>query len=140
VPSLATSPAEGAITSRGERILVVEDDIDTRGVLAYALSHEGFVVETASDGEHGLEVARAWRPDVVLADLLMPRLGGNELAAAMRRDPVLRRIPLVSMSASPVGLGPPSAFAHIAKPFAIGDLVLALRAALLSVVHRTAGR
>jgi two-component system phosphate regulon response regulator PhoB len=118
------------IEVRGERVLVVEDDPDTREVLAYALAGEGFVVIAAPDGERGLEVARAWRPDVVLLDVLMPRVSGNEMAAAMRRDPALLGIPIVSMSASPAELGPPSARAHVPKPFSVSDLARALRDAL----------
>lgn len=118
------------IEIRGERVLVVEDDTDTREVLAYALSREGFIVITAPDGERGLEVARAWRPDVVLLDVLMPRLSGNAMADAMRRDVTLRGVPVVSMSASPAELGPPTARSHVPKPFAIAEIVTALRQAL----------
>jgi two-component system phosphate regulon response regulator PhoB len=114
----------------GERVLVVEDDADTREVLAYALTSEGFVVLSAPDGERGLELARAWRPDVVLLDVLMPRLSGVEMAAAMHRDPALRTIPVVSMSASPTELGPPTATAHVPKPFHVAEIAGALRGAL----------
>jgi two-component system phosphate regulon response regulator PhoB len=119
------------IEVRGERVLLVEDDPDTREVLAYALASEGFVVIVAPDGERGLEVARAWRPDVVLLDVLMPRVSGNEMAAAMRRDPALHGIPIVSMSASPAELGPPAARAHVSKPFALSEVARALRDALV---------
>lgn len=114
----------------GERVLVVEDDEDTREALVWALSHEGFVVEAAPDGERGLELARSWHPDVVLVDLLMPRLSGTDVAAALGRDPVLRRVPVVSMSASPVELAPPTASRHVPKPFGLAEVIGALREAL----------
>jgi two-component system phosphate regulon response regulator PhoB len=118
------------VSGPGERVLVVEDDEDTRDVLAYLLAQEGFTVAAAPDGERGLELARAFEPDVVLSDLLMPHLGGAEMAAAMLRDPRLRTVPVVSMSAAPAHLRPPSAAFHVPKPFAVAELVAALRAAL----------
>ncbi len=112
-----------------KRILIVEDDTDTREILAYALVHDGFDVEEAPDGERALEVMRERRPDLVLLDLWMPRLGGREVMEAMQRDPSLSGVPVVTISASPAET-PSIAFGHVEKPFAVEELKDAIRLAL----------
>jgi len=115
------------------RILIVEDDADTREVLTYALVQDGFDVEGAPDGERALEMMRARRPDLVLLDLWMPRLDGREVMEAMQRDPSLSGVPVVTISASPVET-PSAAFAHVQKPFAVAELKEAIRFALVRPV------
>ncbi len=124
-----TPSGDGTELTR-KRILVVEDDQDTRDVLVYTLEREGFDVSAAPDGERGLEAMRARRPDLVLLDLLMPRLGGREVLSAMRRDPALSAIPVISVSASPAETRPAAVLAHIPKPFGIRELVEAVTLAL----------
>lgn len=112
----------------GFHVLVIEDDADTRAVLTYVLEHEGFSVESASDGERGLEAIRTLRPDLVLLDLLMPRLGGGEVALALERSPELRHIPVITVSASPLERRPAHARAHLVKPFRLHELLELIRA------------
>lgn len=79
------------------RVLVVEDDLDTRELLADRL-RPLYKVVTAVDGEEALEVARRQPPDLVLCDVVMPRLDGLELLRLMRDDPVLARAAFIFMS------------------------------------------
>lgn len=81
-------------------ILVVDDDHDTRAVLGELLTSDGFVVHVARDGRHALQVlAHIERPDLILLDYLMPVMSGSNFLARKRRNPRLRTIPVVLLSA-----------------------------------------
>ncbi|PTU46721.1 DNA-binding response regulator [Paenibacillus polymyxa] len=62
-----------------KRILIADDEASIRNALAYALKREGFLVETAVDGEDALEKVRLFHPDVLILDVMMPKLGGYEV-------------------------------------------------------------
>jgi two-component system OmpR family response regulator len=82
------------------RILVVEDDQTLRDVIAEALLEDDYAVETAGNGQAALELARQWRPDLVILDLMMPHVDGEQVAAALRRVDGLASIPIIVVSAS----------------------------------------
>ncbi|MBM3316069.1 response regulator [candidate division WOR-3 bacterium] len=82
------------------RILLAEDEIDIALVARTRLEVNGFEVITAGDGETALARARESRPDLVLLDLKMPRLGGEEACRRLKADPELRDIPVIIFSAS----------------------------------------
>lgn len=67
------------------RILVVEDDPDQYDALAFALDAAGYAVEHARDGSEALAVMRRFQPDVVVTDLVMPGMSGEDLVRAIRR-------------------------------------------------------
>jgi CheY-like chemotaxis protein len=67
-------------------VLVVDDDPVHRDVVSEILTAEGYAVDLAADGEAGLAAARARRPDVILLDLLMPRMDGASFLQELRRD------------------------------------------------------
>lgn len=69
------------------RVLVVDDDQDVRSVLFAALSDEGYEVATAADGEEAIEAVRRRRPDVILLDLMMPRVSGWGFTERYAREP-----------------------------------------------------
>jgi len=81
------------------RVLVVDDDPVILELLRINFEIEGFEVFSASDGQEGLERARADRPDVVLSDIMMPRLDGLQLLARLRDDPATAGVPVVLLSA-----------------------------------------
>ncbi len=82
-------------------LLVIDDELPIRQNLARFLSLEGHQVLQAADGEAGLALALGEpRPDLVLCDVMMPRLNGYELLAALRADPRGRDLPFVFLSAS----------------------------------------
>ncbi len=79
-------------------VLVVEDEEDLR-YLAGELIHElGYSVLTASNGEQGLAMTQRFHPDLVLADVVLPRLGGREMCLKIKENPATRQIPVVIMS------------------------------------------
>jgi diguanylate cyclase (GGDEF)-like protein len=82
-----------------QRILVVDDHRSTRDVLAALLGDEGYAVTTAEDGTAALRQAQAVAPDLILADLEMPDLGGLGLLRRLRADPRLAEVPVIIMSA-----------------------------------------
>ena len=81
------------------RVLVVEDNPDSRTFLATLLKIKGFIVDTAADGLEGLKRALAERPDIIISDLSMPRLDGVQMLRILRQMPACRSIPVVAISA-----------------------------------------
>jgi two-component system cell cycle response regulator DivK len=77
---------------------LIEDNENNRYLLRLLLEHAGFEVVMAGDGRSGVELARLESPDVILLDIQMPEMDGYEVAAALKSDPVLARIPIVGVS------------------------------------------
>jgi CheY-like chemotaxis protein/anti-sigma regulatory factor (Ser/Thr protein kinase) len=80
-------------------LLIIEDDADSRELLQRTLEADGWLVQTAADGVEGLERLRLDQPQIVLLDLMMPRLDGFEVLAHMDRDELLRKIPVIVLTA-----------------------------------------
>ncbi|RYC32387.1 PAS domain-containing sensor histidine kinase [Lichenibacterium minor] len=80
------------------RILVVDDDPAARDLLARFLKREGFAVTGAADGQAGLTLARALRPQAILLDVEMPKMDGWSVLHALRQDPALVDTPVVMVS------------------------------------------
>ncbi len=120
-------------TERGGRVLVIEDERPMRTALQDCLEAEGYRVLTASDGEQGLARAIAERPDVVLLDLMMPRLDGFALAAKLRA--LGHQVPILMLTAKGLvqdrvaGLDA-GADDYLVKPFSTDELLARLRALL----------
>jgi CheY-like chemotaxis protein len=76
-------------------VLVVDDDPGTREMIRRALTREGWSVREAEDGDTGLEEVARSRPAVVLLDLMMPRMDGFQMLAALRRSELTRDVPVV---------------------------------------------
>ncbi len=114
------------------RILLVEDDPSIREVTALGLRAAGSTVATAADGVEGLDRWRAERPDLVLLDVMLPRLDGLEVLRAIRREATT---PVVVLTARAdtidvvVGLES-GADDYVKKPFEMPELVARVRAAL----------
>jgi DNA-binding response OmpR family regulator len=80
------------------RILVAEDDRFLRKAAATALKRQGFTVLEAVEGEEALRVARAEAPDLILLDLIMPKLQGFEVLRALKADAATAAIPVIILS------------------------------------------
>ena len=83
----------------GKRILVVDDEADSREMLATYFQLEGFDVAEAADGYEAVERALAEPPDLVVMDMAMPVLDGLDSTRAMRLHDPLRRVPIIALTA-----------------------------------------
>ncbi len=80
------------------RVLLAEDDRFLRKAAETALKRQGFTVLPAVDGEEALRMARAETPDIVLLDLIMPKLQGFEVLRSLKADPATAKIPVIILS------------------------------------------
>lgn len=115
------------------RILVIEDELPMRTALEDCLSAEGFRVMSATDGERGLDRALKERPDVILLDVMMPKLDGFALCAELRRlghaTPVLMLTAKGQVRDRVNGLDC-GADDYLVKPFSTDELLARVRALL----------
>ena len=110
-------------------ILVVDDETNLRHTLAYALRQEGFEVLTAEDGETALESFKANAPELVILDLMLPKLDGLEVCRRIRRQsdvPILMLTARDSELDRVVGLEI-GADDYLVKPFSMRELVARVR-------------
>lgn len=91
------------MTDGNRTILVVDDQADERVIQRAMLSHLGYAVREAADGESALADAAADPPDLVLLDVAMPRMDGFEVCRRLRADPRTREVPVLLFTASVVG-------------------------------------
>jgi len=109
-------------------VLVVDDDPVIQKLLQVNFEMEGYTVITAGDGLEGLERARAERPDVIICDIMMPRMDGLEVTRALKGDPDTQGIPILLLSAkaqqADVAAGQATgADDYVTKPFDPLDLL-----------------
>jgi two-component system, OmpR family, response regulator MprA len=119
-------------TARDPRVLVVEDDEEIAHALQRSLRLEGYEVRLAGDGEAALEQASAFRPDLVILDLGLPKLDGMEVARRLRRGddvPILMLTARDALKARVEGLDA-GADDYLVKPFERQELLARLRALL----------
>jgi len=79
-------------------VLLVEDSKFLKITAERLLTKSGFIVVTAQDGEEALRIVRETPPDVVLLDMLLPKLGGQQVLMALKEDPVTAGIPVIILS------------------------------------------
>ena len=135
--ALATELSDETLVARGEgeRIILADDNADLREYVRRLLTAQGYIVEAFSDGEAALEAARRKRPDLILSDVMMPRLDGFELLAQLRQDQRLRDLPIILLSARAgeearvEGLDA-GADDYVNKPFSARELLARVRANL----------
>lgn len=82
-----------------QTILVVDDETDLLDLIEYNLHKEGFKVLKAENGEEGIKVAKEHRPDLILLDIMMPKMDGLEAVEIMRKDEDLQKTPIIFLTA-----------------------------------------
>ncbi|MBM4147589.1 MAG: response regulator transcription factor [Lentisphaerae bacterium] len=119
----------------GKDILVVEDEADIAAILAHNLEREGFSASVAADGEQALKAVARRIPDLILLDLMLPRMDGLEVCRRLKRDPAHAAIPVIMVTAKGddadvvVGLEL-GADDYIVKPFSVKVVCARVRAIL----------
>jgi two-component system phosphate regulon response regulator PhoB len=123
-------------TVSSKRILVVEDEKDVVDLLSLNLRKAGgFTVVSASDGAIGLGKARDEKPDLIILDLMLPKMSGLEVCKILKTDPGTRQIPVLMLTAKAeeidriVGLEL-GADDYVVKPFSPREIVLRIKAIL----------
>ena len=116
-------------------ILVADDEEDLRELVAYRLSRSGYNVIGAEDGQEALELAAERTPDLMVLDVMMPKLDGYELTRRVRAEAALRSIPVILLTArsqeSDIDRGfEVGADDYLKKPFNPDELVARVRAVL----------
>ncbi len=115
-----------------ERILIVEDELPMAQAIAYALKREGYQVRIASDGQEGLRLALTEKPDLVILDLMLPKLDGWEVCRTLRAK---SKVPILILTArgeehdKVLGLEL-GADDYVVKPFSMRELIARVRALL----------
>jgi DNA-binding response OmpR family regulator len=116
----------------GKTILIVEDDANLLDVLRHNLVREGYSVVTARDGEAGLAAARTQKPDMILLDIMLPRMDGLDVCRILRKE---MSVPILMLTAKAeeidkvVGLEM-GADDYVTKPFSLRELLARIKAML----------
>lgn len=108
------------------RILLIDDDADFVKATTKVLESKPYEVIVAFDGKEGLEKARSEKPDLVLLDILMPKVDGFAVADQLKKDESLSKIPVVALTSFSDSYGQPFAFEvsdFIQKPVSPKDLL-----------------
>jgi PAS domain S-box-containing protein len=134
-PGNDTDPSAQASSAQPARVLVADDNADMREYLARLLRSAGYLVTTVTDGQAALDAVRASAPDLVISDVMMPRLDGLGLVAALRADARTAAVPVFLLSAragqeaSIEGLRA-GADDYLVKPFSAAELLARARASV----------
>ena len=117
------------------KILVIEDEADIQQILEYNLREKGHKVTLAGRGEEGLRAAREKKPDLVLLDLMLPDMSGNEVCRQIKADPALRATQVIILTAKGEEIDRVVGFElgaddYVVKPFSVRELLLRIQAIL----------
>jgi DNA-binding response OmpR family regulator len=110
------------------KVLVVDDEVNITQILEFSIGSEGFEVITAQNGEEAIERARREQPDLIILDIMMPKIDGYEACRILKANPLTRNIPVVLLTAKGrdidrrLGLEV-GATDYIVKPFSPSKLV-----------------
>jgi two-component system, sensor histidine kinase and response regulator len=121
------------IVAEMHKILVIDDEAPLRQLILAALRTKGYAGLEAEDGEAGVDMARNHLPDLVLCDVMMPRMDGYATVAALRSEPATTAIPIVLMTGRPDNAGMRQGMImgaddYLPKPFSIEELLATVEA------------
>jgi len=83
-----------------KKILIIEDEEIILNLLQKKLSQEGYEISVAKDGQEGLRLMKEVKPDLILLDIVMPKIGGFEVMEEMQKEDELKNIPVIVVSNS----------------------------------------
>jgi two-component system, OmpR family, KDP operon response regulator KdpE len=124
-PQTPDSSTAASRPAAGTHVLVVDDDPQIRQTIQWCLEDEGITVETAGDGRQAVDQAIASRPSLIILDMGLPRLSGEEVADALLDHYGDSRPPIVVLTAAGHAAEKArrcAAVAHLPKPFELDDL------------------
>ena len=115
-----------------KKIMIIENDKDLAELIKYNLEKMGLQVIEAENGEKGLDLARTHNPDLIILDLMLPKIDGFEVLKILKEDKSISEIPVMILSAkvSPSAIIKgfhSGALDYIPKPFSVGELVLKIK-------------
>ena len=121
--------------SESATILIVEDEQDIRELLSYNLEKEGYATVQAADGKEGLDLARSRKPDLILLDLMLPKMDGLAVCRELERDSGTVRIPIIMLTARGEVVDRILGFElgaddYVVKPFGVPELLARIRTTL----------
>lgn len=130
-----TDPVTPGGDSHPATVLVADDEPDVLDLLVYRLTHSGYEVVSAGDGEEALRLALDTDPDLAVLDVMMPKLNGFELTRRLREEEQTRRMPVILLTARAQETDVASGFEagaddYLRKPFNPDELVARVRAVL----------
>lgn len=119
-----------------EKILIVDDEMDTLSLVAMMLESKGYQIVTAWNGEKALQIAQQERPNLILLDTMMPGMDGFEVTRQLRQSKATQDIPIIIFSAK-TGIDDrvqgleSGADAYLTKPISARELIAHIKAVLL---------
>jgi len=81
------------------KVLVVDDEVNITQIMEFSIGAEGYEVVTASNGEEAITKARKEQPNLIILDIMMPKVDGYEVCRVLKRDPLTKRIPVILLTA-----------------------------------------
>jgi len=110
------------------KILVVDDEVNITQILEFSIGAEGFEVISAQNGEEAIEKARREQPDLIILDIMMPKIDGYEACRILKANPLTKNIPVVLLTAKGRDIDKRlgmevGATDYIVKPFSPNKLV-----------------
>jgi two-component system alkaline phosphatase synthesis response regulator PhoP len=110
------------------KILVVDDEVNITQILEFSIGSEGYEVITAANGEEAVDQARREQPDLIILDIMMPKIDGYEACRILKSNPLTKSIPVVLLTAKGRDIDKRLGFEvgatdYIVKPFSPNKLV-----------------
>jgi len=125
-----------------KKILIIDDEFPVRYLIEHTLRRKGFQVQAVKDGSAALMTAREYRPDLIVVDIMMPDIDGFQVCREIREDPLLRRTPVIFLTALMTTKDKLQAFEvgaddYLVKPFQADELMAHISAVLRRMEVKT---